>query len=187
MPRSSQYLLEGYTYHLTHRCHGRQFFLRSRDDRKLYREWLREGVSRFEVSLYAYCVTRNHVHVVAHAHSRESISRLMHLAARSVAKYYNPRTGRINSMWEHPYHCTVIEDGKHLLNCLRYVDLNMVRAAEVAHASEWPQCGYDELIGKRKRYPLLDLTGMAERVGDRSAKELQEWHAHSFEKSVAVE
>ena len=25
MPRASQYLLEGHTYHLTHRCHDRQF------------------------------------------------------------------------------------------------------------------------------------------------------------------
>ena len=175
MPRSSHYLLEGYTYHRTHRCHERQFLLSSRDDRRCYREWLREGVSRFKVPVYGYCVTRNHVHVVAHAHSREAITGLMHLAASSVAKRYNLRTERINSMWEHPYHCTVIEDGKHLLNCLRYVDLNMVRAGEVAHPSEWPQCGYDELRGKRKRYRLLDLDGLAKRVGANSVEEFQEW------------
>jgi hypothetical protein len=31
-------------------------------------------------------------------------------------------------MWEHPFHCTVVEDGRHLLNCLVYISLNMVRA-----------------------------------------------------------
>jgi len=60
MPRASQYLLDGYTYHLTRRCHGGQCLLNSREDRRAYREWLREGVARFKVPVYAYCITRNH-------------------------------------------------------------------------------------------------------------------------------
>ena len=123
MPRASQYLLEGYTYHLTHRCHGRTFLLNRREDRDRYREWLREGVARFRVPVYGYAITRNHVHVVAHASSREGLSRLMHLASGAVAKRYNVSHARVGSMWEHPYHCTVVQGGgRHLLNCLRYVD-----------------------------------------------------------------
>jgi len=186
MPRASHYLLEGYTYHLTHRCHGRQFLLRSRYDRRKYREWLIEGVSRFKVPVYAYCITRNHVHVVVHANSREAVSGLMHLASGAVAKRYNLRNERVNSMWEHPYQCTVIQDGRHLINCLRYVDLNMVRAGEVDHPREWPQCGYDELSGRRKRYRLLDVEDLAERVGLRSTKELYAWYADGIEERLAA-
>jgi len=43
MPRASDYLLNGYTYHLTQRCHDRQFLLRFGKDRDVYRDWLREG------------------------------------------------------------------------------------------------------------------------------------------------
>lgn len=186
MPRASHYLLEGYTYHLTHRCHEGQFLLKSRTDRHDYRKWLMEGVSRFKVPVYAYCITRNHVHVVAHACSREAISGLMHLASGSVAKRYNLRHERENSMWEHPYHCTVIQDGKHLANCLRYVDLNMVRAGVVSHPREWPQCGYDELVGRRQRYRVLDVEGLAERVGAESVKELHDWYADSVEERLAA-
>jgi hypothetical protein len=40
MPRASDYLIEGYTYHLTHRCHNRKFLLRFARDRNAFREWM---------------------------------------------------------------------------------------------------------------------------------------------------
>ena len=177
--------MEGYTYHLTHRCHGRAFLLGHRRDRNAYREWLRHGVGRFNVPVYAYCITRNHVHVVAHARTREAVSKLMHLASGSVAKGFNVRMERIDSMWEHPYHCTIIEDGQHLLNCLRYIDLNMVRAGEVAHPRDWPTCGYRELTGQRKRYRFLDVEGLVERAGAGSVERFHRWYAESIEQQLA--
>ena len=70
----------------------------------------------------------------------------------------------------------MIEDGRHLLNCLRYVDLNMVRAGAVPHPDMWRWCGYDELCGTRKRYRILDLEGLAERLELASVDELRELH-----------
>jgi putative transposase len=88
-------------------------------------------------------------------------------------------------MWEHPYHCTVIQDGRHLLNCLRYVDLNMVRARVVGHPRDWAWCGYDELIGQRKRYRILNLDHLRQRLGWRSVSELQQWYAEAIDQQVA--
>ena len=110
----------------------------------------------------------------------------MHLAAGSVAKRYNLQKERVNSMWEHPYHCTIIQDGKHLLNCLRYVDLNMVRAGVVSHPREWVQCGYDELVGRRQRYRLLQVEDLASRTGFGSVKEFQEFYSESIEARLAA-
>ncbi|MFO7870215.1 MAG: transposase [Kiritimatiellia bacterium] len=186
MPRASRYLIEGYTYHLTHRCHGKEFLLRARKDRQRYREWLREGVARFRVPVYAYSITRNHVHVVVHAVDREAVGKLMQLAAGSLAMHYNPRNNRNGSMWEHPYHCTIIQDGRHLLNCIRYIDLNMVRAGEAAHPREWRWCGYDELTGQRSRYRILDINGLAERVGFGSADKFHEWYKGSIEQRLSA-
>ena len=43
MPRADRYMMEGYVYHLTHRCHNRAFLLGFARDRDAYREWLRIG------------------------------------------------------------------------------------------------------------------------------------------------
>jgi len=187
MPRSSDYLLEGYTYHLTHRCHDRQFLLRSSEEREIYRKWLREGVRRFEVPVYAYCITRNHVHVLVHADDVEAVSGLMHLASGSTAKHYNLRTGRIGSMWQHPYHCTMVEDGRHLMNCLSYIHLNMVRTGKVAHPEQWRWCGHDELVGSRKRYRLLNVERLLSSLGIDSHAELTRWYRESIRQRLAAD
>ncbi len=41
-------------------------------------------------------------------------------------------------------------------NCLKYVDMNMVRAGAVDHPSQWRWCGYQETVGLRQRYRLID-------------------------------
>ena len=156
MPRATRYLQEGFIYHLTHRCHDAQFFLRFSKERNVYREWLRIGVQRYGVPVLGYNVTCNHVHVVAEVQDRYAVADMMKLAAGVVAQKSHRRKGHEGSVWEHPYHCTRIQDGKHLLNCLRYVDLNMVRTRKVKHPCEWRWCGYDELTGARRRYRIVD-------------------------------
>lgn len=180
MPRATRYLLPGYTYHLTHRCHDRQWLLRFGRDRDAYQEWLRLAARRYRVPIYGYCITSSHVHVVVHAEDTERVSSMMDLAAGVMARLYNRRKVRSGSFWEHPYHCTAIESGRHLLNCLVYVDLNMVRAGVVTHPKQWRWCGYHELMGQRKRYRLLDLERLLESLGNPSTKELQAWHADAL-------
>jgi putative transposase len=59
----------------------------------------------------------------------------------------------------------MIEDGKHLLNCLRYVDMNMVRAGVVEHPRDWRWCGYAELSGQRKRYRVINFRAFERAFG----------------------
>ena len=184
MPRSNEYLLGGHTYHLTHRCHNREFLLRSMRDRDVYRHWLCEGVERFDVSVYGYCITNNHVHVVAYAKDSEAISGMMHLAAGAVAKQYNLRARHLGAVWEHPFHCTLVEGRRHLLNCLAYVDLNMVRAGCVPHPEAWRWCGYDEVTGQRTRYRILDLKGLVRRLGYASQEAYREEYAALLKRKI---
>ena len=51
MPGSNRYFVPSYAYHLTHRCHNREFLLRFAKDRDRYRMLLREAVLEFGVSL----------------------------------------------------------------------------------------------------------------------------------------
>ncbi|MFP4028931.1 MAG: transposase [Candidatus Brocadiia bacterium] len=77
MPRANRYMLAGYTYHVTHRCVNSEFLLRYVKDRNAYREWLRLGCERHGVSLFGYCVTSNHVHLIARVDCVESFARTM--------------------------------------------------------------------------------------------------------------
>ena len=53
-----------------------------------------------------------------------------------------------------------VETESHLIQCLLYMDLNMVRAGVVRHPSEWPFSGYNEIQRPRERYALIDYQGL---------------------------
>ena len=105
-----------------------------------------------------------HVHIIVHADEVERVGLMMPLVAGAFAQQRHRRNGNEGSVWEHPYHFTAIQDGRHLLNCLRYVSLNMVRAGVVDHPRQWAWCSHDELIGTRSRYRMLAMDRLLESV-----------------------
>jgi putative transposase len=167
-------IVPGYTYHLTHRCHDREFPLRFQRDRTTYRRWLREGALRHGVPVLGYCITSNHVHVVTCAEAREPVSAIMRPAAGCTAAQYNQRKSRRGGFWEGRFRCTAVENGEHLLSCLAYVDMNMVRAGVLEHPADWNWCGYREVGGLRGRYRIVDRECLVEKLQARDFEEIRE-------------
>jgi len=184
MPRANRYILPGYTYHLTHRCHNRKFLLRCRTDRIEYWHRLRKNVRKNRISLFDFSITCNHVHLLGTCTRAGDISCFMQQLEGEFADFYNKRKARSGSFWGQRFHCTMIENNEHLWNCLRYIDLNMVRAGVVAHPDSWPWCGYHELVGKRKRYRLLDISRLVELLGVEDKKSLAEFHRQRIDEAI---
>ena len=178
MPRSNRYILPGYLYHVTHRCHDHKFLFSAAADRTEYRRRLGEALARFDVSLLSYAITSNHTHQILTSQNPTRISRMMQALEGKFAEYYNARKRRSGAFWEDRFHSTMIEEGSHLLNCLIYIDLNMVRAGVVAHPEQWEWCGYHELAGKRKRFRIIDHDLLRQLLGP---------FAEDFAKSYAAE
>ena len=174
MPRAIRYMLPGEIYHLTHRCHNKEFLLRFACDRTEYCKRLRQGIHDFRIALFNYSVTKNHTHLLATANRMESISEFIRDVDGGFAARYNTRKGpRTNAFWGDRFHATMIESGDHLLNCMAYIDLNMVRAGAVQHPEEWPWCGYNELMGRRVRNLVLDLEPLVALLGLSSIDQLR--------------
>ena len=153
-------------------------------DRDAYRKWLHEAVKRYAVPVYGFCITSNHVHLIVHVDDAERVGLMMHLVAGSFAQQLNRRKGHEGSVWEHPYHCTMIQDGQHLLNCLRYVSLNMVRAGVVEHPGNWRWSGHDELTGQRSRYRVLAVDRLLESLALDRLAELRAVYAEGIEEQL---
>ena len=133
MPRANRYILPGHIYHLTHRCHDRQFLLKFAKDRSGYRQRLLRAARQENVSLLNYTITSNHVHLVVWAQAPEQVACVMQKAAGEFARQYNRRKRRSGAFWEGRYQLTMVEGGPYLEHCLVYVDLNMVRCGVVKH------------------------------------------------------
>ena len=65
------------------------------------------------------------------------------MIAGRTAQEYNIRKRRKGAFREDRYHATAVQDDDHLIRCLVYIDLNMVRAGVVKHPSKWLFSGYN--------------------------------------------
>ncbi len=178
MPRANRITLPGYVWHLTHRCHKRQFLLRYARDRRAWRGWLFEARKRFGLCVLDYTVTSNHVHLVVLDRGDDAIAASMQLIEGCTAQQFNRRKGREGAFWTDRYHATAIEADEHLFRCLVYVDLNMVRAGAVDHPSQWEVGGYHEIQSPRARYRVVDRAALAQLLGvdeERLAAVHREW------------
>ena len=165
LPRANRYYAPGYVWHITHRCHKREFLLKFSQDRDAYRTWLYEARKRFGLCVMNYMITSNHVHLLVIDNEKEVISQSMQLVAGRTGQEYNGRKGRNGAFWEDRYHATMVDTQDYLLQCMLYIDCQMVRAGAVKHPSEWLHSGYNDIVEPVKRYRIIDQEKVVSYLG----------------------
>jgi putative transposase len=185
LARANRHYLPGYVWHITHRCHKREFLLKFARDQRRWLQWLFEAKKRLGTSILNYTVTSNHIHlIIKDDKGEEVIPQTMQLIAGRTGQEYNQRKGRKGAFWEDRYHATAVEVDSHLIQCLVYVDLNMVRAGVVNHPSEWSFCGYNEIQNPRQRYSIIDHESLMELFDITSMDELKKIYRGFVEETL---
>jgi len=181
MPRAKRHYAPGYVWHLTHRCHNREFLLRFERDRARWRHWLYEARKRYRLSVLDYIVTSNHVHLLVRDTGENRIAKSMQLVAGRVAQEYNKRKGRRGAFWEDRYFATAVATDRHLALCMVYIDLNMVRAGVVDHPAKWAGCGYNEIQSPPTRFRVIDVNALRRLTGSTSVNAFRRQHRDRVE------
>ena len=173
MPRANRYFLPGHVWHITHRCHKRQFLLKFAKDRRAWVYWLYQARRRYDLCVLNYVVTSNHIHLLVKDKGRGEIARSLQLIAGRVAQQFNRRKSRKGAYWEDRYHATAVQAEGHLARCMVYIDLNMVRAGVVEHPSDWGHAGYNEIQSLPERYRCIDISALTLLLGFANADSLR--------------
>jgi putative transposase len=71
---------------------------------------------------------------------KSAIAESMQLIAGRTGQEYNQRKKRRGAFWEDRYHVIAISNDHHLIQCMLYINLNMVRSEAVGHPKEWVTC-----------------------------------------------
>jgi putative transposase len=178
MPRAHRHRIPGQLWHITHRCHRKQFLLKFARDRRAWVSWLYEARKRFGLCVLNYQVTSNHAHVLVVDRGRDEIAASMQLVAGRTAQDFNRRKARRGAFWEDRYHATAVDTDEHLARCLVYIDLNMVRAGVVEHPRQWAEAGYHEIQRAREAYRIIDRAALSDLLAvseDDLASAHEEW------------
>lgn len=188
MPRANRYYIPGCVWHITHRCHKKEFLLKFARDRRRWIQWLFEAKKRYKLSILNYMVTSNHIHLlVADNGNEEAISRSIQLVAGRTGQEYNQRKGRKGAYWEDRYHGTAVDKEEYLAQCMVYIDMNMVRAGVVKHPGHWAYCGYYEIQREKQRYGIIDYERLMKLLNLDSRSELRVCSRERVEEALSCE
>jgi putative transposase len=138
MARLPRLILAGQPHHVILRGNNRQAIFHSDLDRAHLLATLGNAASQYRVSVHAYVLMDNHLHLLATPPSAEALSRMMQSLGRRYVGWFNARHRRSGTLWEGRYRAGLIEGERHLLACMRYIELNPVRAGLCVEPAQWP-------------------------------------------------
>jgi putative transposase len=101
-----------------------------------YLEMLAEAKAEAGVSVWAYCLMPNHVHLVVVPQYEESLARLCDCVHRQYSRRINFREKWKGHLWQERFHSFVMDE-RYLLATVRYTELSPVRARLCSDASDW--------------------------------------------------
>lgn len=137
MPRVARLVVPGLIHHVTERGNNQERVFVTDADRLEYLDRLRFFCPQAEVQVYGFCLMTNHVHLLLRPANDDSLARLIRRAHSEYSAYFNQQYGRCGHLWHNRFFSCPLEGG-HVLNALRYVDRNPVRAGIAHHPADWP-------------------------------------------------
>lgn len=137
MPRLARAVAPGHPHHVTQRGNRRQPTFFCDADYRSYLHHLAQQTARAGVAVWAYCLMPNHIHAILVPADKDGLARAIGETHRRYTWSVNRREGWTGHLWQGRF-CSSALDEPHLLEAVRYVSLNPVRARLVERAEDWP-------------------------------------------------
>lgn len=164
MARIARVVIPGIPHHITQRGNRRQPVFFSDDDYLAYLDLLTQWSRKADMTVWAYCLMPNHVHIIAVPQRENSLHAALGEAHRRYSCRVNLREGWRGHLWQGRF-ASFPMDEEHTLRAVRYVELNPVRAGLVKKAADWRfSSARAHLFGTADE--LLDTQALAEQAID---------------------
>jgi REP element-mobilizing transposase RayT len=152
MPRQARLDAPGTLHHVMVRGIERSPIFKDDQDRQDFISRTGKVAEETGTKILAWALLNNHVHLLFFS-GRSGISKFMRRLLTGYALRYNRRHRRSGHLFQNRYKSIVCEEGTYLLELVRYIHLNPLRAAMVKSMGEldhYPWSGHMGLVGKRK-------------------------------------
>lgn len=152
MPRKSRIDAPGALHHIIARGIERRQIFENNADRDNFLARLGGILKETETSCYAWALIPNHFHLLLRT-GTVSISTIMRRLLTGYALWYNRRHRRNGHLFQNRYKSILCQEDIYLLELVRYIHLNPLRARLVQDMKQLEQhqyCGHSVLMAKRK-------------------------------------
>ena len=176
MARQPRFILPGQPQHVIQRGNNRQPIFATARDYEFYLEKLMRAASEHDCQIHAYVLMTNHVHLLVSPARIDGLGKMMQMLGRYYVQYFNYNYQRTGTLWEGRYKSSLISSEQYLFTCMRYIELNPLRAGMVEEPSEYPWSSYHHnALGKSDALiqPHLEYV----RLGKTSAEQQKSYQA----------
>lgn len=163
MARKPRFTLPGVPQHVIQRGHNREPCFYTQEDFHRYRRDLRDAAEKNVAVIHGYVFMTNHIHLLVTPGHEHSVTHMMQDLGRKYVRYINHTYDRSGTLWEGRFKASLVDSEAYLLTCMRYIEMNPVRAGMVSHPGEYAWSSYaanargeeDDLIDPHPLYKEL--------------------------------
>lgn len=142
MARKPRFNLPGVPQHIIQRGNNREPCFFAVEDYQRYLADLNEAADKNQCRIHAYVLMTNHVHLLVTPMIDHGTTLMMQDLGRKYVRYINHTYRRSGTLWEGRFKSSLIDSNAYLLTCMRYIELNAVRALMVELPGEYQWSSY---------------------------------------------
>jgi putative transposase len=137
MPRQRRRFFPGLSVHVIRRGINRTAIFGDDVDREMFLLWLRIAMAENGIPVHGLSLMTNHYHAIVTPPSESALPRAMKQLGERYVKHFNRKYDRIGTLWTGRPRYIPIGDEKYFLTCLRYIEMNPVRAQLVRDPADY--------------------------------------------------
>lgn len=142
MARLRRYSPVGIPQHVIQRGNNRSACFAHDKDMATYAHFLSEAALKHGLSVHGWVFMTNHVHLLVTPENEHALSKTMQTLGRRYVRTFNRRYHRTGTLFEGRFKSCIIQESRYFLTCLRYIELNPVRAGMVRDPADYVWSSY---------------------------------------------
>ena len=128
--------------HVIQRGNNRMSIFGDDSDFESFLAILEGSAKSHHVDVHGFVLMTSHCHLMVTPQDVTGLPRTMRQVGIRYVKYFNRKYDRIGTLWNGRYRSLLITDERYWLTCLRYVELNPVRANMVVDPADYRWSSY---------------------------------------------
>ena len=176
MARKPRIEIEGGLYHVITRGNDRQDIFHCHEDHAKFLSLLTIQKQKAPFFLYAWCLMTNHIHLLIER-QKHAVGQVMQRVLTGYSQWYNRKYRHVGHVFQGRHKAILCDSDRYLIELIRYIHLNPVRANMVERPDDYPHSSHREYLGVIPS-DVTDIDPVLRRIGH--TRELARARYHEF-------
>ena len=125
---------------------NKEYIFNKNEYMEKYLNIINKNKANYNFTIMAYCIMNNHAHFLVYTENIGDWGKFMHIVNLLYAQMYNKKENRCGVLFRNRYKSEPIYDRNHLINCIKYIHNNPVKAKIVSRCDEYKYSSFKDYI-----------------------------------------